>query len=110
MARKHEVDAGSGNVFHDLGYADAGERQLKVRLAIEVVRIIQDRRLTQSQAAKFLEIAQPHVSDLVRFRLNRFSVERLMEFLTRLGKGVEIRITKRQTRRARAVVKVTHVA
>ena len=33
---------------------------------------------------------QPHVSDLVRYRLNRFSVERLMDFLTRLGKDVEI--------------------
>ena len=110
MARKPEVDAGSGDVFRDLGYADAGERRLKVRLAIEVVRIIQERRLTQSRAAKLLDIAQPHVSDLVRFRLNRFSAERVMEFLTRLGKGVEIRITRRQTRRAPAAVRVTHVA
>jgi len=52
---------------------------------------------------------QPHVSDLVRYRLNRFSAERLMQFLTRLGKDVEIRIAARGSRRSRADVRVLHV-
>jgi len=53
---------------------------------------------------------QPHVSDLACYRLNRFSVERLMEFLTRLGKDVEIRIAERPARRSRREIRVSHTA
>ena len=60
-------------------------------------------------AAKLLGVRQPHVSDLVRYRLNRFSVERLMDFLTVLGKDVQIRVTARPTGRRRAAVQVHHV-
>ena len=110
MAKKRiEVETGSGNVFADLGYADAKERQLKVELAMEVNRIIEKRELTQAQTARMLGILQPHVSELVRYRLNRFSAERLMQFLTRLGKDVEIRIAERPARRARAGVRVLHI-
>jgi len=111
MARKRaRVEVGTGNVFTDLGYADAKERRLKVRLALEVNRVLERRELTQSQAASILGLRQPHVSDLVRYRLNRFSVERLLEFLTLLGKDVEIRITARPARRSPAPVRVHHVA
>lgn len=111
MARKSiEVEAGSGDVFADLGYADAKERRLKVELAVEVNRILGQRGLTQSRAAKILGVRQPHVSDLARYRLRRFSVERLMEFLTLLGKDVEIRISAKPARRARHAVRVHHVA
>jgi predicted XRE-type DNA-binding protein len=82
---------------------------LKVELAMEVNRILQIRALTQAQAARALGILQPHVSDLVRYRLNRFSVERLMQFLTHLGKDVVIRIAERPVRRARKGVRVLHI-
>lgn len=108
--RMIEIEAATGNVFADLGYADAKERTLKVKLALEVNRLLKQRKLTQARAAELLGIVQPHVSDLVRYRLNRFSVERLMQFLTQLGKDVEIRISKRSTRRARPGVRVLHVA
>src|SRR5215470_18032890 len=103
MARKRaDIDPGSGNVFVDLGYADAKERTLKVELALEVNRVLKQRKLTQARAAELLGIVQPHVSDLARYRLNRFSVERLMDFLTQLGKDVEIRIAERRARGPRA--------
>lgn len=111
MERKRtEVEAGSGDVFTDLGYADAKDRRLKVKLALEVTRVLEQRSLTQARAAKILGVRQPHVSELVHYRLSRFSVERLMEFLTQLGKDVEIRITQRPTRRSSASVRVHHVA
>jgi predicted XRE-type DNA-binding protein len=111
MARKQriEVQPGSGNVFADLGYLDAKERSLKVQLAMEVNRILGERGLAQDRAAKLLGIRQPHVSDLVRYRLNRFSVERLMDFLTRLGKDVQIRVAVRPAGRRRTAVQVHHV-
>lgn len=111
MAKKRiEVETQTGNVFADLGYTDARERTLKVELALEVNRVLKERKLTQAKAAELLGMVQPHVSDLVRYRLNRFSVERLMEFLTQLGKDVEIRIATRGPRRARSGVRVLHLA
>lgn len=104
--RRNEIEVETGNVFSDLGYADAKERTLKVQLALEVNSALKQRKLTQAKAADLLGIEQPHVSDLVRYRLNRFSVERLMRFLTQLGKDVEIRIAKRPARRARPAVRV----
>jgi predicted XRE-type DNA-binding protein len=83
-----EVEAGSGNVFADLGYPDARERSLKVELAMEVNRLLRSRGLAQERVAKLLGVRQPHVSDLSRYRLDRFSVERLMDFLTRIGEDV----------------------
>jgi len=108
--RRIEIEAGTGNVFADLGYADAKERTLKVELALEVNRILKQSKLTQAQAAELLGVVQPHVSDLVRYRLNRFSVERLMQFLVQLGKDVEIRIAKRSVRRSRPGVRILHIA
>lgn len=107
--RRTDVEAGTGNVFADLGYADARERSLKVELAVEVNRILSERGLPQERVAKLLGMRQPHVSDLVRYRLNRFSVERLMDFLTRLGRDVEIRIAPRRAGRRRSAVQVRHL-
>jgi len=109
MARKRiAIEPGSGNVFADLGYADARARTLKVELAMEVNRLLRERRLTQAASASLLGIRQPHVSDLVRYRLERYSVERLMEFLVRLGRDVEIRVRPRTGRRSRPAVRVLH--
>jgi predicted XRE-type DNA-binding protein len=114
MARKRiEVEAGSGNVFADLGYPDAKERSLKVELAMEVNRLLGERGLAQDRAAKLLGIRQPHVSDLVRYRLNRFSVERLMDFLTRLGMvaaSKDVREVKGMIERPRKPVSVVPCA
>jgi predicted XRE-type DNA-binding protein len=111
MAGKRKViDAGSGNVFADLGFADAKERTLKVQLAMEVNRLLEARGRTQAEAATALGILQPHVSDLVRYRLDRFSVERLMGFLVALGRDVEIRIGARARRGARPALRVSHAS
>ena len=75
------IEAGSGNVFVDLGFADAGERKFRVQLAIEVNAILAARKLTQSAVAALFGIAQPRVSDLTNYKLTRFSSERLMRVL-----------------------------
>jgi predicted XRE-type DNA-binding protein len=90
----------SGNIFADLGFADAGERQTKVRLAIAINQVLQRRGLSQGEAADLLGINQPKVSALSKYRLEGFSVERLMRFLTSLNQDVEIIIRNRpRTRR-----------
>ena len=95
---KADVRHGSGNVFADLGYADAAERQAKVRLALELVKILRARKLRQVDAAKLLSVPQPKISALVNYRLDGFSVEKLMEFLTGLERDVEIVIRPRAAR------------
>jgi len=83
----------------------AGERNLKVQLAVEVNRILQQRGLTQTEAAQELGIAQPHVSELAHLRLDRYSAERLMQFLVQLGQEVEIRIHGGASRTQRPAVR-----
>lgn len=91
-SRKMDFEVSSGNVFADLGFPDAAELDIKVRLAVEIVRVINARRLSQAAAARVLKINQPKVSALKNYKLDGFSVERLMTFLIALGRDVEIRI------------------
>lgn len=72
----------------------------KAELAAKIIREIQRRRITQSEAAGILGIDQPKVSALKQGRLSGFSIERLMRFLLRLGRDVEI--TVKQKRRSRS--------
>lgn len=96
----------SGNVFADLGLHYAGEKQTRVRLAVAINQIIEARHLSQIAAARLLDINQPKISALVNYRLEGFSVERLMHFLNALDRDVEIVIRKkpRSKRAARIVV------
>jgi predicted XRE-type DNA-binding protein len=92
-----EVEEGSGNVFVDLGFPDAGERKTQVLLAIQIQQILEERRLTQASAARILGVSQPKVSALVNGRLEGFSVERLMTFLTSLGRDVQITVGRKRS-------------
>jgi predicted XRE-type DNA-binding protein len=103
---REDVDVGSGNVFADLGFPDAEERQTKLRLAYAINQIVAQRRLTQSSAAQLLDITQPKVSALSRYRLDGFSVERLMTFLTSLDRDVEIHIRHKAHRKTPARITV----
>lgn len=96
-----DVEVSSGNVFADLGLPDAGELDIKLRLAVEIVRVIDVRRLSQVAAATLLEINQPKVSALKNYKLDGFSVERLLTFLLALGREVEIRIRPLRGSKAR---------
>jgi len=89
------ITHGSTNVFADLGYADSAERQTKTRLALAVNELLKNRKLKQREIAALLIIPQPKVSALKNYRLDQFSVERLMEFLTALNQDVEIIIRPR---------------
>jgi predicted XRE-type DNA-binding protein len=94
------ITRGSTNVFADLGYADAEERQTKLRLALALNAILDERRLSQADAAARLGINQPKVSALRNYKLDGFSVERLMTLLTALGRDIEIVIRKKRSRGA----------
>lgn len=103
--QRGRITKSSGNVFADLGLVDADERQTKVRLAVAINRVLERRRLSQAKAAQLLGVNQPKVSALSKYRLEGFSVERLLRFLTSLDQDIEIIIRhKPRTRRAGRVV------
>jgi predicted XRE-type DNA-binding protein len=108
MARQtHErIVPSSGNVFADIGLPDAEELDTKVRLGAALCRIVRQRGLTQSQVGTVLGINQPKVSALLNYKLEGFSIERLMRFLVALGHDVEISVkAKPRSRSARIAVK-----
>jgi predicted XRE-type DNA-binding protein len=105
--RSGKIVRSSGNVFADLGFRDAAERQTKVRLAIAINDVLQCRGLSQGKAAELLGINQPKVSALSKYRLEGFSVERLMRFLTSLNQDIEIVIRNRPRARRPGRVFVT---
>jgi predicted XRE-type DNA-binding protein len=88
------VEEGSGNVLVDLGLSDAAELTTKVQLAVEINQQIEARNLSQAAVAELLGVNQPKVSALQNYKLDGFSVERLMTFLTGLGSDIEIWIRK----------------
>ncbi len=106
MARKKpEVTVGSGNVFRDLGLKNPEELLAKAKLATRIVQILEERQLTQAQAAKLLGVDQPKVSQIYRGRLDDFSIERLMRFLTALHRDIRIVIEDKPRRgRGRVIV------
>jgi len=85
----------SGNVFADIHLPGADEKQTKVRLAVAINQIVEDQSLSQGAAARRLKINQPKVSALSNYRLEGFSVERLMNFLTALNRDVDIVIRRK---------------
>jgi predicted XRE-type DNA-binding protein len=106
--KARDITRGSGNVFVDLGFPDAEERQTKLRLAYALNTILDEQRLTQAAAAARLGLNQPKVSALRNYKLEGFSVERLMTLLNALDQDVEIVI--RAKPRSRATARISVVA
>jgi predicted XRE-type DNA-binding protein len=86
----------SGNVFRDLGFGAEEAENLRVRseLIIELSSLIKARRMTQARAAQVLGVSQPRISDLVRGKIERFSVDTLIEMLGRAGVYVQFTVRR----------------
>lgn len=87
------VVTGTDNVFADLGLPHSRQELLKARLTLQIYRIIQERGMTQTQAAVALGMKQPQVSLLMKNRGGSFSVGKLLELLTQLGHDIEVAVT-----------------
>jgi predicted XRE-type DNA-binding protein len=93
----------SGNVFADLGLPNSAQELVKAKLTVEIYRLIKARKLTQTEAAALLGTTQAQVSALMRCRLVSVSVGRLMEFLTTLGRDVEVTVKPAAKRKSGAL-------
>lgn len=98
MTKKFEES--SGNVFADLNRLNPEEALAKAELAWQIGNIIKKKKMTQKQAALALGVDQPKISALISGKLSGFSLERLIKFLTELGKDVTINVkSKSRTRK-----------
>ena len=96
MKKDHERS--SGNIFADIGLHNSEQELLKAKLTVQIYRLIKEREITQSRAARLLGTTQSQVSALMRCRPVAVSVGRLMEFLTILGQDVEVTVKPASTR------------
>jgi len=85
-----EIHQGSGNVYADLGYPNAGEMLVKAKLVSKISEIVRSKGLTQVETARILGLTQPKVSALLRGQIRGVSERKLIECLTSLGRDVEI--------------------
>lgn len=87
------VVSSSGNVFIDLGYSqdEAAVLQMRADLMADLRKFIKAKKLTQTKAADILGVSQSRVSDLIRGKWDRFSLEMLITLATRAGMRVTLR-------------------
>ncbi len=87
-----KVTRSSGNVFSDLGFGKEEAQHLQIRstLMIAIQKIIDERQLTQAQAADVFGVTQPRISDLVRGKIELFSIDMLVTMLVRAGMHLQI--------------------
>ena len=92
-----KVRRSTGNVFRDLGFSKDEAENLKIRtdLMIRLSKLIQTRRLTQAQAASLFAVTQPRISDLVRGKIDRFSIDTLVAMLGHAGVRVQVVVGRR---------------
>jgi predicted XRE-type DNA-binding protein len=93
------IEKSSGNVYADLGMADAQEMLVKAKLAGKIGDIIKHQNLTQQKAAELLAMPQPKVSMLLRGQFRGISEAKMLECLARLGRDIDI-VVKPARRRA----------
>ena len=89
-----KMQRSSGNVFRDLGFGPAEAANLRIRslLMIRLRQLIKDRHLTQVAAAKVFGVTQPRLSDLVRGKIDSFSIDALVKMLARAGVAVTVTV------------------
>ena len=92
-----KIQQSTGNVFRDLCFPPEEAENLKVRadLMIQISKLIRSRRLTQDQAAALFGVTQPRVSDLVRGKIERFSIDTLVAMLGHAGVQVQFTLGRK---------------
>ncbi len=91
-SEKLEVVRGTGNVFRDLRHGSADAQQFKAILAAEIIKALDRDHLTVRAAHARTGIAAADFSRIRNADLGRFTVDRLMSIINRLGSRVEVKI------------------
>jgi predicted XRE-type DNA-binding protein len=105
MKDDFELVRGKGNVFRDLGHANADVEHLKAALAAQIIKVLDAREMTVRGAENATRIAAADFSRIRNAKLDRFTIDRLMHILWRLDQkvDVDVRVRSKEARTARAV-------
>ena len=92
---KSEWEEGSENFFKDVGFSEqeAGYLMIRSRLMLEVDQFVKRSGLTQLEASKKLGITQPRLNDLLRGKIQKFSIDALVKMLSRIGVHVDVHVS-----------------
>ncbi len=101
-----QQEKSSGNVFKDLGLPNAEELLAKAELANAITCVIEDRKISQQQAARITGTSQAKISDVVRGRLDQFTIDRLIKMLMAFDQDVRIELAPKPRSRAHAIMTV----
>jgi predicted XRE-type DNA-binding protein len=84
-----------GNIFEDLGFEpkEASKLKIKAQLMSQISEWIKSKQLKQEEASQFLQVTRPRVSDVLRGKSGKFTIDALVDMLERIGKHVSIQIT-----------------
>ena len=91
-----QFEEGSCNVFADLRLKDADELFARAKLGFHVYNLLNAQKLKQKEIVSLLGIKQPEVSHLMNRHFNRFTTDKLLDFLKRLDREVTIQISPHQ--------------
>jgi predicted XRE-type DNA-binding protein len=95
-----ELVRGSGNVYRDLGRANAGLEQARAIVAAKIIRILDERKLSTRDAEKLTGVSHSEFSRIRGTQLRRFTLDRMIAILGKLDADVEVSVTVRPRRRA----------
>ena len=90
---KERVTKSSGNVFLDLGFPpeEAAILQMRAEIMADLRKFITTKKLTQAKAADLLGVSQSRVSDLIRGKWEKFSLEMLIALATKAGMRISLK-------------------
>ena len=106
MTMKTKVTPSSGNVFADLRLPNPDEHRVKATIALSIAEMIDNRGLTQEEAAEVLGLSQPNISNLVRGKIEKFTIDRLMRYMRKLDYDVTISFKPKPKNRRKATLLV----
>ena len=96
MSERLKIQRGSGNVFLDIGFSPEESQNLQLRsdLMSTIEKFVKRSGMTQTQAASALGVGQPRLNDLLRGKIDKFSLDALVNMLGHAGMRVELKVKK----------------
>jgi len=96
MTEKLKMERGSGNVFRDIGFPadEAQNLSLRSELMSRIERYVRSSGLTQKECAVRMGVTQPRLNDLLRGKIDKFSLDALVNMLGHAGMRVEVKVKK----------------
>ena len=89
------VTSKNTNIFEDLGFSsrEANKLKIKAQLMCQISEWIKDKQLKQAEASHLLHVTRPRVSDVMRGKSGKFTIDALVDMIERTGKHVTIQVS-----------------